>query len=113
MIYEAMKWLVEWLVWSYKCECGSGITEWSIDVLWAAWESVNFDIMCPKCGKHWFIKSHLIMVDWNNVQLQNTIETLKTKLTAGTETFNISDKEITDLSKDLKSKQINVSDLFN
>jgi len=114
MIYEAMKWLVEWLVTSYKCECGSQVWERNIDIVWAAWNTVNFDIICPKCGKHWMVKSQLLLIDQDSINnIQHSIEDLKGKLTTNSTTKQISDTEITSLSKDLKEKQINVSDLFN
>jgi len=111
MLYEAMKWLVEWLLTTYQCECGNTtISEKNIDIIWAAWNTVNFDIMCSKCGKHWMIKSQLLMVDLNQVaEVKHSIEAVKDKL----KTNSISDKEIVNLSKDLKEEKINVSDLFN
>ena len=114
MIYEAMKWLVEWLTSSYKCECGSNVSEKDIDIVWAAWNTVNFDIVCPNCSKHWIVKSQIVLLDTNGLaEVKHSIETIKDKLSWGKETVQISDTEITSLSKDLKEKQIQVSDLFN
>ena len=112
MIYEAMKWLIEWLVWTYKCECGSSVTEKDVDIVWAAWNTVNLDIICPKCHKHWMVKSELILMNMNWLaEVKHVIENLKNKISTKSEKIEISDKEITDLSKDLK-KEINASDLF-
>ena len=114
MIYEAMKGLVEWLVTSYKCECGSNVWEKNIDIVWAAWNTVNFDIICPNCEKHWMVKSQIVMLDsnWLN-EIQHAVENIKEKLWQDIKTKQISDTEIVNLWKDLNNKQINVSDLFN
>ncbi len=110
MIYEAMKWLVEWLVDSYKCECGSWVSEKNIDIVGAAWNTVNFDLVCPKCGKHWIVKSQIMII---NQDMKDSIENIKEKLIWNNSSKQISDIQITNLRKDLKEKQINVSDLFS
>jgi len=108
MIYKALQWLVEWLKDTYKCpECKHAISETDIDIIWAAWTSVNFNIICPKCWKSWIVQSQLMTIDVKWIeQIQNSIENI-------TKTNKITDNEITSLDKDLKTKQINVSDLFN
>lgn len=114
MIYEAMKGLVEWLVNWYKCECGGRVWEWNIDIVWAAGNTVNFDLICPKCGKHWMIKSQLVLLDQNWLSnIQHSIQDIKEKLIWKSEVKQISDNEIVSLWKDLQEKQINVSDLFS
>ena len=114
MIFEAMKWLVEWLVTGYRCECNSEVWERDIDIVWAAGNTVTFDIGCPKCGKHWMVKSQLLMMDMNWLaEVKHSIEGIKEKLVWKSQDSKISDVEITSLSRDLKEKQINVSDLFN
>lgn len=112
MLYEALKWLVDWLKTSYKCpECSSAVWDNNIDIVWAAWTTVNFDIECPECGKHWIIKSQMTMLDlW---QMKQSIETIKNKLKWNNESvISITDSEIVELDKDLKNKQISASDLF-
>ena len=50
MNFWALKWLVENVVKNYKCpECNSEINDNSIDVVWAAWNTVNIDIECSNC----------------------------------------------------------------
>jgi DNA-directed RNA polymerase subunit RPC12/RpoP len=115
MIYEALKSLVDWLKTSYKCpECSEWISDSNIDIVWAAWNTVNFDIECPKCGKHWMIKSQMVMlnIDWLT-KMKHSIEGIKNKLEWTKESeIKITDNEIIALDKNLKNKQINVSDLF-
>ncbi len=114
MIYSALKWLVNWLKTSYKCpDCNESISEWDIDIVWAAWNTVNFDIVCPKCGKHWIVKSQLVMLDVNWLsEMKHSIENIKEKLNPENSKSQITDNEIVELDKDLKNKQINASDLF-
>lgn len=113
MIYEALKSLVEWLKESYKCpECDSWISEKDIDIVWAAWNTANFDITCPNCSKHWMIKSQLIVMDLDWItNVKKSIEDIKSKIKQK-ENHKISDNEIVKLDKSLKNKSINVSDLF-
>lgn len=115
MIYEALKWLIEWLQANYKCpECNSNIWEWDIDIVWAAWNTANFDITCPKCQKHWIIKSQLVILDTNWLsEIKHSIENIKDKIWSDKITEKITDTEIIELDKDLKNKKINVSDLFD
>ncbi len=115
MIYETLKSLVEWLKTSYKCpECGVWISEKDIEIVWAAWNTVNFDVACPKCGKHWIVKSQLMMVDLNWLtQIKHKFEDIKEKLTLWEkEETKISDKQIINLDRDLKNEKINAKDIF-
>ena len=114
MIYQALKWLVDWLKTSYKCpDCNEWVSESDIDIVGAAWNTVNFDIICHKCGKHWIVKSQLVMLDANGLsEMKHSIENIKNKLNPSSTTTQIADTEIVSLDKELKEKQINVSDLF-
>ncbi len=109
MNYQALKSMVNNLIKSFKCnECKSNITEENIDIIWAAWNSVNIDIECPKCKKHTMVKSQILQIDSSNIALlkQNLLN-LKTKIENP-----IKDEEMIKLSKDLKNRNINASDLF-
>lgn len=114
MIYEALKWLVEWLQANYKCpECNENIWEWDIDIVGAAWNTANFDITCHKCGKHWIIKSQLVVLDANWLsEIKHSIENIKEKFSSNNSEEKITDSEIIALDKDLKNKQISVEDLL-
>ena len=115
MIYKTLKSLVDWLKTNYKCsECNSWVWESDIDIVWAAWNTVNFDVICPKCWKHWIVKSQLMMVDleWIN-EIKHSIENIKEKLTENNKiNTKITDKAIVSLDKNLKNEKISVSDLF-
>jgi predicted RNA-binding Zn-ribbon protein involved in translation (DUF1610 family) len=115
MIYSTLKSLVDWLKTNYKCpDCGETINESSIDIVWAAWNTVNFDIECPKCHKHWIVKSQLMMVDLDWIsEIKHSIENIKNKLINDREVeVKITDNEIISLDKDLKNNKVNASDLF-
>lgn len=112
MNYQALKSMIENLINTYKCpECKSSISEGNVDIIWAAWTNVNIDVECPKCRKHSMIKSQIIQMNINNIESLRSslldIKNLKSSIKHG-----INDSEITNLSKDLKSDSLNVSDLF-
>lgn len=115
MIYETLKSLVDWLKTSYKCpDCWEWIKESDIDIVWAAWNTVNFDVSCPKCGKHWIVKSQLMMLDLSWLtEMKHSIENIKNKIKEDVKSNEkITDSEIVSLDKDLKNEKINASDLF-
>jgi len=113
MIYKTLKSLVDGLKTSYKCQdCQTWVNESDIDIVWAAWNTVNFDVICPKCGKHWIVKSQLMMMDlWWLTEIQHSIDNIKDKLKTESD-LKITDSEIVDLDKNLKNEKINASDLF-
>ncbi|MDD3646219.1 MAG: hypothetical protein PHH06_02300 [Candidatus Gracilibacteria bacterium] len=112
MNYQALKSMIENLIKTYKCpECKSSVTEENIDIVGAAGANVNIDVECPKCKKHSMIKSQIIQMNINSIEgLRNSIQNIK-NLKSSIK-HGINDSEITNLSKDLKSEHINVSDLF-
>ncbi len=110
MNYQALKWLIESIKKDFRCpECKSSIDESSIDIIWAAWNSVNVDIICKKCGKHSMLSSQLLMIDLKS--LTNSL--WKKNITNNSKKNIISDNEIINLNKDLNNWDIKVSDLFN
>ena len=117
MNFWALKWLVENVVRNYKCpECNSEINDNNIDVVWAAWNTVNIDIECSSCWKHSMIKSEVMSVDLSNLPIEKEkLEKIKMqlwKIKTSKNTKIIKDEQIVDLSKNLKQEKINVSDLF-
>lgn len=110
MNYQALKSMIESLIKSFKCqECQSNITEKNIDIVWAAWNSVNIDIECPNCKKHTMVKSQILQIDASNINLlKDNLTKLKTNLDTP-----IKDEEMIKLSKDLKNRNISASDLFS
>jgi len=121
MNFWALKWLVDNVVANYKCpECNSDINDSNIDVVWAAWNTVNIDIECSNCWKHSMIKSEVMTFDLSKMPIsEENIETLKKelwnikwKLTLNVNKKLIKDEEIVILNKELKKSSLNVSDLF-
>lgn len=117
MNYQALKTMIESLIKSYKCpECSSSISDTNVDIIWAAWNNVNIDIECPKCKKHSIVKSQVIQMNVGNLwQLKDNLLNLKNNIwkpRLNVKHKTIKDKEIIDLSKDLKNDKLNASDLF-
>jgi hypothetical protein len=133
MNYWSLKWLVETVVKNYKCpECNSEVNESNIDVIWAAWNTINIDVECSKCWKHSMIKSEIIAfdlskIDFNNEvlnQIKTSIENIKSKswitdsnqkkLIINKEKIEqeINDEKIIELNKNLKKINISAIDLF-
>jgi len=124
-----LKNMVENLVSSYKCPfCGwKNISEKNIDIVWAAGNTVNIDMHCPGCDKHFMAKTEVVQMElWSFTadkieQIKNSLSALKWKMwgdlsimDAEIEVKNpILDDTILDLHKDLQQKGMNVSDLFS
>ncbi len=119
MNFQSLKWMIESLIKSYKCpECTSGVTDTNIDIIWAAWSTINIDIHCSKCWKHSMVKTEVLSIDINNenFSLEN-IQKLKQNLAVKNwnilSTQNtIKDDEIVDLNKNLRKRKFDVSDLL-
>lgn len=127
MNYKTLKWMLESLVKVYKCPmCNAEINENNVDIVWAAWNTVNIDIECHNCKKHSMIKAEINSINLTSLNLQdNWIDWLKksleqikwqiirTKTEESQSEDKITDKEIVDLNKKLKNSNLNASDLFN
>lgn len=127
MNYKTLKWMLESLVKVYKCPmCNAEINENNVDIVWAAWNTVNIDIECHNCKKHSMIKAEINSINLTSLNLQdNWIDWLKksleqikwqiikTKSDESEKWEKITDKEIVDLNKKLKNSNLNASDLFN
>jgi len=119
MNFQSIKWMIESLTKSYKCpECSEWITDANIDIMWAAWTTINIDIECFNCWKHSMIKTEILALDLTNKGIsKENIEKLKNTLLKATwikwlSTRKINDEEIILLNKDLKKWRLNVSDLL-
>lgn len=111
--------MIESLIKSYKCpECNSWVSEANIDIIWAAWSTINIDIECANCWKHSMVKTEVLSIDLTNKQISpENIQKLKQSLLAKNWKViipknSIKDTEIVDLNKDLKKRKFNVSDLL-
>jgi len=119
MNFQSIKSMMESLVKTYKCpECSEWISEANIDIIWAAWSTINIDIECFSCGKHSMIKTEILAIDLTEKWISpENIEKLKNALMKNWTIKSIEEKKINDeeiiwLNKDLKKWKLNVSDLL-
>ena len=126
MNYKNLKSMLESLIQSYKCPaCNASVEESQVDIIGAAGTTINIDIACPKCKKHSMIKAEIAQVDINNVhqakekinEIKNILKWIKTDEATITPRINkekksIEDSQIVNLSKDLRIKKLEASDLF-
>lgn len=88
MNFGMLKNMVENILKNYKCPyCGAtDMNERHIDIIGAAGNTVNIDINCPSCKKHFMAKTEVMQMDVANLSgeklasLQQAIEALKGKL---------------------------------
>ena len=118
MNFQALKWMMDSLVKTFKCpECFAEVSDNNVDIIGAAWNTINIDIECPKCNRHSMIKSEVLLVDLKKINIvKEKLEQIKWKL--GWINFNnnknfINDWEIVNLNQDLKKKNLSVKDLFD
>jgi len=120
--------MVENLVTSYKCPfCGgTDIWEKNIDIVWAAGNTVNIDMHCPSCKKHFMAKTEVVQMDASKLtpeklgQIQQSLSALKWKLWGNLDVSmdvlkkdQIKDENILDLREEMKKKDFGASDLFS
>ncbi len=123
MNYSVLKSLIETIVNSFKCpKCKEGILENNIDIIWAAWKTINMWIECSKCKKNSMIKVEIAPVDLTKLNIKNEklqllnsqIDNLNSmQINKANIDNTIKDENIVDLSKSLKIKNLKVNDLFN
>lgn len=129
MNFGMLKNMVENLVTSYKCPfCwGKDIGEKNIDIIGAAGNTVNIDMHCPSCKKHFMAKTEVLHMELGNIsadklsQIKQSLSALKWKLGGSLEIENaeildelqIKDESILWLRAQLQKKDINASDLFS
>lgn len=112
MNFQSMKSMIESIVDSYNCpECKSIVNDNNVDIIWAAWSTINIDIMCPECWKHTMVKTETLSINLWKWWLP--IDILKNNWKIINKKNLIKDKEIISLNKDLKQSKVNVSDLFS
>lgn len=134
MNFGMLKNMIDNLITAYSCAfCGSkNISEQNIDIIGAAWNTVNIDMECPSCKKHFMAKTEVVQVNASNIntetlkKLQNSLLALRWKIgwdiTLGWQALKnndsskkvlLRDEEIISLQKELKEKKIlKVEDLF-
>jgi len=110
--------MIDSLVKSYKCpECSEWVNDGNVDIMWAAWTTINIDIMCENCWKHSMIKTEILSIDLskNGINLDNIWKLKDTLVNSWKLISNkqsIKDEQIVDLNKDLKKRKLNVTDLL-
>ena len=134
MNFWMLKHMVDNLISAYTCPfCWSkNISEKDIDIIWAAWNTVNIDMKCPSCKKHFMAKTEVIHMDTSSANLEtlkklsHTIKAIKRELGGDIDiskeleerflqnpSERIADEAIVSLQKKLKQKNdISISDLF-
>ena len=120
--------MVENLLTSYKCPfcSGTNIGEKNIDIVWAAGNTVNIDMHCPTCKKHFMAKTEVVQIDATNLspeklwQIQQSLFALKGKLGWNLDISmdvlkknQIKDESILGLREEMQKKDFNASDLFS
>jgi len=129
MNYQMLKSILDSLMTNFRCPvCSSGVAENNLEIVWAAWNSINLDIICPKCEKHTFVKAEISHLNfWNIMNLdQNSIQEIKQKLQntlskidlkkwdfETIKNIKINDKEILELRDKLNKDNVWVEDFLN
>lgn len=119
MNYKALKWVIDWILNSHKCpSCNSLINESWVDIIWAAWSTVNIDISCTTCWKHSIIKAEVAQVDvnslgnWKKIDPQILKDQILSKINLSKNTNNLSKEDLDDLNNKISNENISISDLF-
>ena len=136
MNFGMLKNMVENLVKGYKCPfCGStDIAEKNIDIVWAAGNTVNIDMHCPNCNKHFMAKTEVMHMELGNMsaekleKIQNSLMALKGRLgwniDISAELWNletdsevledvIEEENIIEIRETMKHRGVKVEDLFS
>lgn len=132
MNFGMLKNMVENIVTSYKCPfcSGTNISEKNIDIIGAAGNTVNIDMHCPSCSKHFMAKTEVVQMDASNLspeklaQIQQSLTALKWKLGGNLDIWlevqenqnkkdQIKDESILDLRNEMLKENFNTSDLFS
>jgi len=134
MNFGMLKNMVENLVSSYTCPfCQSkDMDEQNIDIVGAAGNTVNIDMHCPSCNKHFMAKTEVVQMElWKFSpekleKIKNSLSALKWKMGGdlSIETIwsdfdstraedVIKDEEILNLHKNLQQNSLSAEDLFS
>lgn len=125
MNFGMLKNMVQNILTTYKCPfCATtDISEQNIDIVGAAGNTVNIDLHCPKCRKHFMIKTEIVHMELWNIpqeklkQIQQSLEAIKGKMgwewALDTEIEGVKEEDILKLRWTLKNKEMSVEDLFS
>lgn len=124
MNLDALNWLVKSIISNFKCwNCKSWAWSKNINIKNIDWKSVLLDIICPSCWKSSLVKSEVVSLDVNKLNLsQEQLDAIKKKIDLNNNKkinsnnknkMTISDNLIVELNNDLKKEKLSVSDLFS
>jgi phage FluMu protein Com len=69
MNYLIIKSIIEATLTNFRCkDCGSGVTDKDLNILGTAGNSVNLEIICPKCKVQGVVKAEVGMMNLTNIQ---------------------------------------------
>lgn len=112
MNYFIIKNIVETTLSHFACkECGAKASEQDMHILGTAGNSLNMEVICPKCRASGVIKAEMNIMGVNNTPTQ-FVEQMKQKAEEKRKNEAIKDSDIVKLREDLKNT-LSVSDLFN
>lgn len=131
MNYQMLKSIIDSLVQNFRCpDCQTPVVDKDIEIVWAAWKTINIDVGCPKCSKHTMVKAEISSVNiWNfPVWDKEAMEKLRWELTQKLSSLKwfawigevkvdkkettIDEKQIMDLRKKLKEENVSASDFL-
>ncbi len=116
-----MKNLIESLIQNFTCpDCSQKVNDTNAEVVWAAWNAVNLDLICPNCGKHTMVRAEMQNISLQSLpgfdKVRETVsKELKTRLTKAwikDSKNKLNDKVIVDVNNLLKQENINVDDFL-
>lgn len=121
MNYKILKNIIDNLLNSFTCpSCTCAISESDIEIVGAAWNTINVNVSCPQCQKNAMIRTEVAHVNLDNINPANIPADIQKKINAlkweilnvwATKKTTINDKQITEFNKELK-KISGVNDLF-
>lgn len=119
MNYQILKNIIENLLQSFECpSCSSEISEQNLEIVWAAWSSINVNVNCWSCNKSTLIRTEVATINLWKIdglkipdEIKSKIQNLKSEIAPVKKTF-INDEEIISLNKKLKNISW-VEDLFS
>ncbi len=133
MNYLTLKSMIQSLIQWYTCPCCNydSINEKNIDIVGAAGNTVNIDMKCPSCAKHYMARMEVVGVDlsdnskfaleniqnlqvWANA-VKQALEKIRNQHTpgkTGESQESIQDSEIVDLCRNLRNTKLSAEDLF-
>ena len=116
MNFQSLKTMIDNLVQTYACpSCSSSIDDTNVDVVWTAWNNINVEVGCPKCGKHSIIRAQVMTLDLPALNVsKEQIEWIKWQLWLSQEVNKnmIKDSEIVELNRAIKKNNCSIEELF-